>query len=150
MRRSSRRWSGGRAASRRLAHDCGGPIAVGARHARYRWHRAARVDRGREERELMGLARGVIEMRTILGRADTRSCIWRIRSAVRLRPNYLRPGHVRRRPAPEPGYGACAFQADVRGLLKDQPEWWRSFLRPAAIIGHIGLHIATDLLIRDS
>ena len=41
-------------------------------------------------------------------------------------------------------------QADVRGLLEEQPEWWRCFLRPASIIGDIALNIAADLLIRDS
>ncbi len=123
--------------------------------SRCRWQcleAGAAIQRGGEEHgELIGLARGVIEMRTILGRADT---------------PIMHLSH----PVPWCGYGPIIFgrpgpaaagarsrvwlarvsQADVRGLLKEQPEWWRCFLRPASIIGDIALNIAADLLIRDS
>ena len=106
---------------------------------------------GEGDGELIGLAHGVIEMRSVLGRADT-------------------PIMYFARPVLWFGYGPLAFdrprptaasarsavwlaripQAEVRKVLSERPEWWRCFIQPAITNGDIALSVAADLLIRDS
>jgi len=112
----------------------------------------APIQEGREEEgELIGLARGIVEMRTVLGRADTPIM------------HFARPvfwfGYVpiltgRRRgiaaSAKSPVWLARIPQATVRALLAERPEWWRHLMQLSIIYGEVSQTIAADLLIRDS
>ena len=101
--------------------------------------------------ELIGLAQGAIEMRTILGPADTplmhiaRPVFW-----LGYVPLIL--GQCRRITASAKSSSWLARVPDdaVRKILSDRPEWWQFFLQPAIIYGDVSQTIAADLLIRDS
>jgi CRP-like cAMP-binding protein len=106
---------------------------------------------GEEVGELIGLAHGVVEMRTILGPSDTpimhfaHPVFWfgyvpiifgqprRIAGAAKSTLWLARIPH-----------------AAVRAALAERPEWWRHFLQPSLVYGDLALNIAADLLIRDS
>jgi len=106
---------------------------------------------GEEIGELIGLAQGVVEMRTVLGPSDTpimhfaHPVFWfgyipiifgtsrRITGSAKTKVWLARIPH-----------GA------VMAALNERPEWWRHFLQPALIYGDVAATIAADLLIRDS
>ena len=107
---------------------------------------------GEEDGEISGLARGIVEMRTVLGRADTpimhyaRPVYWsgltRIISGSRgLRAEVTAKTTV---------WLARAPHDAVRNLLRERPEWWQFIPQPTLIYTDIALNIAADLLIRDS
>ncbi len=106
---------------------------------------------GEEEGELIGLARGVLELRTILGPADTaimhfgHPVLW-----LGYSPTIF--GQTRRiaASARTPVWIARIPQAEVTALLDRRPEWWRHFIQPTIVYGDIAVTIAADLLIRDS
>ena len=106
---------------------------------------------GEEAAELIGLAQGAIEMRTILGAADTplmhvaHPVFW-----LGYVPLIL--GQPRRltASAKTPSWLARIPQYAVESLLLERPEWWRFFLQPAIIYGDVSQTVAADLLIRDS
>lgn len=115
--------------------DAGEPIQVG----------------GEEDGELIGLADGVIEMRTILGPADTplmhimRPVFW-----LGYVPIIL--GQARRLSASarSPVLLARIPQNAVAKILSERPEYWQYFLQPSIIYGDVSQIVAADLLIRDS
>jgi CRP/FNR family cyclic AMP-dependent transcriptional regulator len=123
--------------------------------SRCRWERLeadALIQHGGEEQgELIGLADGVIAMRTILGRADTpimhfaRPVLW-----IGHGPIILGRQRVTEAIARSPVWLARVPQTKIRQLLDERPEWWRHFNRIAALISDMALNVAADLLIRDS
>jgi len=106
---------------------------------------------GEQEGELIGLARGVVELRTILGPSDTPIM------------HFAHPvfwfGFVpivsgRRRPlaasAKTPVWIARIPQPTVGAMLAARPDWWRHFIPPSLVYGDVAVTIAADLLIRNS
>jgi len=93
--------------------------------------------------EMFGLADGIIEITSVLGRPDT--------------PN-LHFAH----PVIWLGYGPIAAiartptllaripQATVKKAFSQHQEWWRHFIKPAIGNGDLALAAAADLLIRDN
>ena len=106
---------------------------------------------GEETGELIGLAHGTIEMRTILGAADTplmhiaHPVFW-----LGYVPLIL--GQPRRLAASAKTHSWLARvpQYVVERLFSERPEWWRFFLQPAIIYGDVSQTVAADLLIRNS
>ena len=102
--------------------------------------------------EMTGLARGIVELRTVLGPADTpimhfaRPVFWIGYSRI-IAPR--RPHRVEAA-AKSPVWLARASQVAIRKLLNERPEWWQFFLQPAFHYGDIALNVAADLLIADS
>ncbi len=106
---------------------------------------------GEEEGELIGLAHGIVEMRTILGRADTplmhfaHPVFWFGYVPILIgRPRRVAAA------AKTPVWLARIPQATVRALLAERPEWWRHLMQLSIIYGDVSQTIAADLLIRDS
>ena len=106
---------------------------------------------GEEEGELIGLAAGIVEMRTVLGRADTpimhfvRPVFWFGYVPILTgRPRGIAAS------AKTPVWLARVPQATVRALLAERPEWWRHLMLLSIIYGEVSQTIAADLLIRDS
>jgi len=101
--------------------------------------------------ELIGLAQGHIEMRTVLGRADT-PLMHFAHAVFWLGYGPIIFGQPRRvaASARTPVWVARIPQPTVRALLTRRPEWWPHFLPLALIYGDIAVNIAADLLIRDS
>ena len=107
---------------------------------------------GEGEGQMDGLARGIIELRTVLGRADTpimhfaRPVFWIGYSPIIMRH---RPHRVEAT-AKTTVWLARVPHVAVRKLLDKRPQWWQYFLQPALFYGDIALNVAADLLIRDS
>ena len=106
---------------------------------------------GEEFGELIGLAHGAIEMRTILGPSDTplmhvaHPVFW-----LGYVPLILgRPRRIAAS-AKAPSLLARVAQDAARKILTERPEWWQYFLQPAIIYGDVSQTVAADLLIRDS
>jgi len=106
---------------------------------------------GEDQGELIGLARGTVELRTVLGPADTP--VMHFAYPV----TWFGFGPiVSRRPRPlaasarTPIWVARLPQAAVRALLAKQPGWWRHLIPPSLVYGDVAVTIAADLLIRDS
>jgi CRP/FNR family cyclic AMP-dependent transcriptional regulator len=107
---------------------------------------------GEEVGELVGLARGIVEIRPILGRADTpivhfaHPVFWFGYVPI------VVPGGPRRlaAAAKTPLWLGRVPQAAVRTLLAQRPEWWRELTRLSIIYGDVAQNVAADLLIRDS
>ena len=107
---------------------------------------------GEEVGELVGLAHGIVEIRPILGRADT--------PIVHLAHPVFWFGYVPIVVAGGPRRLAAAAktslwlgrvtQAAVRTLLDQRPEWWRELTGLSIIYGDVAQNVAADLLIRDS
>src|SRR5271166_1823925 len=80
---------------------------------------------GEEKGELIGLARGIVELRTVLGAADTpimhfaHPVFWF--GFVPIVSNRPRPLAAS---AKTPVWIARLPQAEVRALLAERPEWW--------------------------
>lgn len=106
---------------------------------------------GEESGDLIGLARGTIEMTTVLGVSETPMMhlgypvFW-------LGYGPIISGQPRRisANAKSPVWLASVPQATVMGLLGERPEWWRHFLPLALSYGDIAINIAADMLIRGS
>ena len=121
-----------------------------------RWERleaGALIQTGSEEDvEMSGLASGIMELRSVVGRADmpvmhfARPVFWLsfTRIISQRRSNRIEAT------AKTTVWLARASQAAVRKLLNERPEWWRYFLQPTLFYGDIALDIAADLLIADS
>jgi CRP/FNR family transcriptional regulator, cyclic AMP receptor protein len=120
-----------------------------------RWQRldaGALIQTGGEEQgELIGLARGIVELRTVLARADTpimhfaHPVFWfGFIPIVASRPRTLAAS------AKTPIWIARVPQAEVGALLAERPEWWRHFIPPSLVYADVATTIAADLLIRDS
>jgi len=123
--------------------------------SRSSWHcleAGAPIQAGGEEAgELIGLADGVIALRTILGPADT--------PIMHLSHPVFWLGYVPiilgkpRRIAASAKTPVCLAripQAAVKGALSAHPQWWKYLLQPAIIYGDNSQNAAADLLIRDS
>src|SRR5271165_4896321 len=101
---------------------------------------------------MRGLASGVMELRSVIGRADmpvmhfARPVFWLSFSRLisQRRSNRIEAT------AKTTVWLARASKAAVRKLLHDHPGWWRYMLQPALFCGDIALDIAADLLIADS
>jgi CRP-like cAMP-binding protein len=107
---------------------------------------------GQEDSEISGLARGIVEMRTVLGRADTpvmhyeRPVYWSGLTRIISRSRRLQAEVS----AKTTVWLARAPHDAVRKLLRERPEWWQFIPQPTLIYTDIALTIAADLLIRDS
>ncbi len=120
-----------------------------------RWQRldaGASIQIGSEEDgEMIGLADGVVEMRTTLGRPDTpvmhlaHPVLWMGYAPI----VFNRPRSVAATAKTDVSLGRVS-QASVRALLVERPDWWPHFYLPALIYGDIAINIAADLLIRDN
>ena len=123
--------------------------------SRSRWQRIEEgepIQAGGEEiGELIGLAHGVIEMRTILGPSDT-PLIHIVQPVFWLGYVPLILGQARRLAAnaKTTAWLARIPQDAVNRALSARPEWWQFFLQPAIIYGDVSQTVAADLLIRDS
>jgi CRP/FNR family cyclic AMP-dependent transcriptional regulator len=106
---------------------------------------------GEELGELIGLAQGAIEMRTILGPAET-PLMHIAHPVFWLGYVPLLLGQPRRlsASAKSPVWLARIPQDAVKKCLSERPEWWRFFLQPAIIYGDVSQTVAADLLIRDN
>jgi CRP-like cAMP-binding protein len=126
--------------------------AILSRGAWRRVEAGAPIQEGGEEGgELIGLARGMVEMRTILGRADTpimhlaHPVFWFGYVPVLTgRPRRIAAS------ARTQVWLARIPQVAVRALLAERPEWWRHLIQLSIIYGDVSQTIAADLLIRDS
>ena len=107
---------------------------------------------GGEDGEISGLARGIIAMRTVLGRADTpimhyaRPVYWSGLTRIISRGRRLQAEVT----AKTTVWLARAPHDAVRKLLRERPEWWQFIPQPTLTYTDIALSIAADLLIRDS
>ena len=107
-------------------------------------------DGGEETGELIGLAEGAIEMRTILGTSDTplmhvaHPVFW-----LGYVPLILRKPRRLTVSAKIPSRLARISENAVKRLLSKRPEWWQLFLQPAIIYGDVSQNVAADLLMRD-
>jgi len=106
---------------------------------------------GEQEGELIGLARGIVELRTILGPSDTpimhfaHPVFWfGFVPIVSRRPRPLAAS------AKTPVWIARIPQTTVGALLAERADWWRHFIPPSLVYGDVAVTIAADLLIRDS
>ncbi len=119
------------------------------------WHRveagALIQHGGEEEGELIGLAQGTINLRTILGASDT-PIMHIVHPVFWLGYIPLILGQPRRvsASAKSPLLLARIHESIVKKLLSERPEFWRYFLQPTIIYGDICATAAADLLIRDS
>ena len=102
--------------------------------------------------EISGLARGILEMRSVLGRADTpimhcaRPVYWV--GLTRLLSRSRR--HQVEVTAKTTVWLARVSQATVRKRLEERPEWWQYLLAQSLIYTDLALNVAADLMIRDS
>jgi CRP-like cAMP-binding protein len=106
---------------------------------------------GEKSGELIGLAHGIVELRTILGRADTplmhlaHPVFW-----FGYAPLFVdRPRRVAA-VAKTPVGIARVPRGVLSELLASQPQWWRCVAQLGFVYGDISQNIAADLLIRDS
>ena len=106
---------------------------------------------GEEEGELIGLAAGIVETRTILGRPDT-PIMHFIYPVFWIGYLPFLSGQPRRLAASArtPVWIARISQAKVTALLAKQPEWQPHFMQLAIVYGDVAVNVAADLLIRDS
>ena len=107
---------------------------------------------GEESGDIIGLASGIIELRSIQGRSDTpimhfaRPVFWIGYSSVAFdhRP------HKVEATASTKVWLARVPIGPLKKLLVENPTYWQCFLRPAFFFADIALNVAADLLIRDS
>jgi CRP-like cAMP-binding protein len=106
---------------------------------------------GEDHGEMIGLARGILELRTTLGPADTaimhfaHPVFW-----LGFVPTLFKQP---RRAAASAKTRVCLVrvpEATLRRTLSENPIWWRFFLQPLLEYGDLTATIAADLLIRDS
>jgi CRP/FNR family transcriptional regulator, cyclic AMP receptor protein len=101
--------------------------------------------------ELIGLACGIIEMRSVLGRPET-PIMHFAHPVVWFGYIPILAGGPRRiaAAAKTPVWLGRVPQAAVTSLLAERPGWWRHFVQLAASYGDVAATVAADLLIRDS
>ena len=106
---------------------------------------------GEEAGELIGLASGVLALKTILGPADTPVMHFAY-PVFWLGYVPIITGGPRRIAADAKlsAWVARISQAFIEGVLAERPQWWRCLLQPAIIYGDASQGVAADLLIRDS
>ena len=106
---------------------------------------------GEEEGELIGVAAGIIETRTILGPADT-PIMHFIHPVFWIGYLPILSGRPRRLAASArtPIWIARVSRDEVTALLAKRPEWLRHFMQLAIVYGDVASNVAADLLIRDS
>jgi CRP/FNR family cyclic AMP-dependent transcriptional regulator len=106
---------------------------------------------GEEDGELVGLAQGVVEFRTVLGRADTplmhfvHPVFWF--GFVPILSGQPRPVAATTRTDVQL---ARVPRAEVRALLDRRPDWWHHLMPLAITYGDVASRVAADLLIRNS
>jgi CRP/FNR family transcriptional regulator, cyclic AMP receptor protein len=106
---------------------------------------------GEDVGELVGLARGIVEMRPVRGRADT-PILHFAHPVVWFGYMPILAGGPRRiaAAAKTAVWLGRVPQAAVTSLLAERPAWWRHFVQLAANFGDVAATVAADLLIRDS
>lgn len=106
---------------------------------------------GEEQGELIGLGRGLVEMRSILGRADT-PIMHFVHPVFWFGYVPILTGQPRRiaASAKTSVWLARIPQTEVRALLDQRPEWWRLLTQLSIIYGDVSQSVAADLLIRDN
>src|SRR5664279_5707558 len=124
--------------------------------SRCRWQRldpgASLQSGGQGDGEMSGLASGILEMRSVLGRADTpimhfaRPVYWV--GLTRLLSRSRR--HQVEVTAKTTVWLARVPQGTVRKLLEERPEWWQHLLAQSLIYTDLALNVAADLMIRDN
>ena len=121
--------------ARWLHYEAGEPIQTG----------------GEEAGELIGLASGVLALKSILGPADTPIMHFAY-PVFWLGYVPIITGQPRRIAAHAklPAWVARISQAYIEGVLAERPQWWRCLLQPAIVYGDASQGVAADLLIRDS
>jgi CRP-like cAMP-binding protein len=106
---------------------------------------------GEKTGEMIGLARGVLEMRTILGPAETpimhlaHPVFW-----LGYVPIILGKSRRLSASAKTRSWLARIPENAVKEILSQHPHWWQYLLQPAIIYGDVSQTVAADLLIRDS
>jgi CRP-like cAMP-binding protein len=117
------------------ALEAGTPLQVGGEH----------------HGEMIGLARGILELRTTLGPADTaimhfaHPVFW-----LGFVPTLFKQSRRAAASARTKAWLVRVPETTLRRTLKDNPQWWAFFLRPLLEYGDLTVAIAADLLIRDS
>lgn len=106
---------------------------------------------GEDDGELLGLASGVVALRTILGRADT-PLMHLVHPVFWFGYVPVLAGRPRRliADARMPVWLAKVPQTAVRALLAERPERWRHMTELSIINDDIAQTVTADLLIRDS
>lgn len=106
---------------------------------------------GEKTGEMIGLALGLLEMRTILGPADT-PIMHLAHPVFWLGYVPIIPGKPRRisASAKTRSWLARIPENAINEILSEHPQWWQYLLQPAIIYGDVSQNVAADLLIRDS
>ena len=106
---------------------------------------------GEEVGELVGLASGIVEIRPVLGRADT-PIVHFAHPVFWFGYVPIVSGGSRRlaAAAKTPLWLGRIPQVAVRKLLDQRPEWWRELTRLSIIYGDVAQNVVADLLIRDN
>jgi CRP/FNR family cyclic AMP-dependent transcriptional regulator len=106
---------------------------------------------GEDHGEMIGLARGVLELRTTLGPADTaimhfaHPVFW-----LGFVPTLFKQPRRVAASARTKAWLVRVPETTLRRALKDNPQWWAFFLQPLLEYGDLTVTIAADLMIRDS
>jgi CRP-like cAMP-binding protein len=106
---------------------------------------------GEDHGEMIGIARGILELRTTLGPADTaimhfaHPVFW-----LGFVPTLFKQPRRAAASAKTRSWLIRVPEATIRRALKENPLWWAFFLQPLLEYGDLTATIAADLLIRDS
>jgi CRP/FNR family transcriptional regulator, cyclic AMP receptor protein len=106
---------------------------------------------GEDHGEMIGLVRGILELRTILGPADTaimhfaHPVFW-----LGFVPTLFKQPRRVAAAAKTRAWLVRVPEATIKRTLKENPQWWAFFLQPLLEYGDLTVTIAADLLIRDS
>jgi CRP-like cAMP-binding protein len=106
---------------------------------------------GEDHGEMVGLASGILELRTTLGPADT--AIMHFAHPVYwlgFVPTLFKQPRRAAASAKTRAWLVRVPEATIRRTLKENPLWWAFFLQPLLEYGDLTVTIAADLLIRDS